>query len=329
MKKSDKSSHQTSSTEPEDAALRPETFDEYTGQSHIMPTLRVMVEAARKRGDALGHLIFSGPAGLGKTTIARIVANEIGSKFHMVAAPSISSKGELFNIFNRLERQDVLFIDEIHRLNITAEENIYPAVEDYYFDVVVGSGANKRNLQYELPRFTLLGATTRQGLISSPMRTRMAKIFRMKYYEFDELADIAQTSANKLGLTLARDAADGIARRARGTPRTVNQHLRLVRDFAYVQGREHCDKAFVDSVMESCNVDEYGLGTLDRLYLEALVNKFGGGPVGLSTMSSVVDEEPDTLEEVVEQYLLQQGFIKKTTRGRQAMPIAIEHVKGG
>lgn len=318
-------SKKSTPTSSKDEALRPLSFAEYTGQSHMMQTLQVMVQAAKKRDEAVGHMLFSGPPGLGKTTIAHIVTNEMGSNLHMLAGPAIKGKADLVTALTKLKEKDVLFIDEIHRLDLGAEENLYPAVEDYYVDIKVGSGRGKRYTQMPLPKFTLLGATTRSGLVSSPMRTRMAKIFRMKYYEVSELASIAAMSAKKLGLDLTEAAAEVIAKRSRGTPRTANQHLRMLRDYATVDDIGRIQSNYVSAVLDECGVDRRGFELLDRLYLKALIETFDGGPVGLQTLSSVVGEEMSTIEEVVEPFMLREGFIKKESRGRTATPKAVTY----
>lgn len=307
-------------------SLRPQRFEDFTGQDHIKENLGVMVQAARMRGDALDHVLFSGPPGLGKTTLSHIVSQEMGVNLHVTSGPAIEKKGDLAGILTALEESDVLFIDEIHRMNPVVEENLYPAMEDGYIDIVIGEGANARSMKLTLPPFTLVGATTRSGLLTAPLRDRFGYVARLDYYDSDELAFIVRRSASILGIGITRGGSYELSRRSRGTPRIANRLLRRVRDYAMVKGKETIDEEMTDYALDRLDVDEHGFDYLDRLYLDALVIKFGGGPVGLDTLAASVGEERDTIEEVVEPYLLQQGFIQRTPRGRIATKNAFDHM---
>ncbi|HOI11004.1 MAG TPA: Holliday junction branch migration DNA helicase RuvB [Myxococcota bacterium] len=314
---------------PEEAtefALRPRTFVEFVGQESLKDKLRVFVQAARQRGDALDHILLCGPPGLGKTTLAHILAAELGVDLKQTSGPAIEKKGDLAGILTNLGDRDVLFVDEIHRLNPVVEENLYPAMEDFNFDVVIGEGAGARSIKLKLKRFTLIGATTRTGLLTSPLRDRFGIVERLDHYPVDDLARIVRRSAQILRIEVTDEAADEIGRRARGTPRIANRLLRRVRDFAQVEGDGIVDVGVAQSAMDRLDVDRAGLDAMDRKYLLCIIDKFGGGPVGVETLCAALSEERDTLEEVYEPYLLQQGFIQRTPRGRVATARALSHL---
>lgn len=314
---------------PEEAtefALRPRTFAEFVGQESLKDKLRVFVQAARQRGDALDHILLCGPPGLGKTTLAHILAAELGVDLKQTSGPAIEKKGDLAGILTNLGDRDVLFVDEIHRLNPVVEENLYPAMEDFNFDVVIGEGAGARSIKLKLKRFTLIGATTRTGLLTSPLRDRFGIVERLDHYPVDDLARIVRRSAQILRIEVTDEAADEIGRRARGTPRIANRLLRRVRDFAQVEGDGIVDIRVAQSAMDRLDVDRAGLDAMDRKYLLCIIDKFGTGPVGVETLCAALSEERDTLEEVYEPYLLQQGFIQRTPRGRVATARALSHL---
>ena len=309
-----------------DRSLRPRTFKHYVGQERIISNLRVFVKAARKRGDALDHMLFAGPPGLGKTTLAFIIAEELGADIQVTSGPALDKKGDLAGILTNLKERDVLFIDEIHRLNPAVEENLYPAMEDFQYDLIVGEGAHARNVKLPLPSFTLVGATTRTGLLTSPLRDRFGFHAQLDYYTARELASIVTRSASILGVVCDAEGADEIARRARGTPRIANRLLRRVRDYAEVEGDGTVSSAIAKYALDCLSIDARGLDWMDRKYLSCLIEKFAGGPVGIETMSAALNEERDTLEDVYEPFLLQQGFIKRTSRGRVATALAHTHL---
>jgi Holliday junction DNA helicase RuvB len=306
--------------------LRPRRLDDFVGQERTKEQLRIALDAARARGDALDHVLLVGPPGLGKTTLATIVREELGVGIRTVAGPALDRKGDMAAILTGLETRDVLFIDEIHRVNRAIEEILYPALEDFRLDIVVGQGAGARTLTLDLPQFTLVGATTRTGLLTTPLRDRFGMTFRLGYYEPDELATIVRRSAGILDVEIEDAAADEIAGRARGTPRVANRILRRVRDVAEVR---HAGAVTLDVAREALDlleVDEAGLERIDRELLSAIADKFGGGPVGLSTLSVTLGEEPDTIEDVYEPYLLQLGFLQRTPRGRVITALGREHL---
>jgi Holliday junction DNA helicase RuvB len=307
-------------------SLRPQKFEDFTGQDHLKENMNVMVRSAIKRQDALDHLLFSGPPGLGKTTLSHIIAREMGVNLHVTSGPAIEKKGDLAGILTALESGDVLFIDEIHRLNAVVEENLYPAMEDNYIDIVIGEGPNSRSMKLTLPPFTLVGATTRAGLLTAPLRDRFGYVARLDYYDADQLSMIVRRSAKIMEIGITKKGAFEIARRSRGTPRIANRLLRRVRDWAVVDDLDEISEELASYAMDRLDVDEHGFDYLDRLYLDALVIKFSGGPVGLDTLAASVGEERDTIEEVVEPYLLQQGFIQRTPRGRLATQNAFTHL---
>ena len=308
-----------------DPALRPTSFDDYTGQSAMKRRMSVAVRAARKRGEPLDHVLMSGPPGLGKTTMATIIANELGATMHTTSGPAIDKKGELAAILTSIEEGDVLFIDEIHRLAPAVEENLYPAMEDFHFDVFLGEGPHARSLRLSLPRFTLIGATTRTGLLTSPLRARFGIIERLEYYTTEELALIVQRSARRMDIVVADDAATEMARRSRGTPRTANRLLRRVRDYMEVEGVDIVELDLARHAMNELDIDDRGFDAMDRRYLELLCLRFSGGPVGVETLAAAIGEPSHTLEDVYEPYLIQQGFIQRTPRGRVATVAAMRY----
>lgn len=309
-----------------DRSLRPKTFDDYVGQPSLIENLRVFVAAAKRRTEALDHVLFCGPPGLGKTSLAHVIARELGSELHVTSGPAIERKGDLAGILTNLQKGDVLFIDEIHRLNPAIEENLYPAMEDFQFDLVIGEGPGARNLKLPLQPFTLVGATTRTGLLTGPLRDRFGIVARLEYYSDAELSNIVRRSADILEVRLDPNGADEIARRSRGTPRIANRLLRRVRDFAEIEGDGVVTRDIADRALSRLEVDARGLDPMDRRILRTICEKFGGGPVGLDTIASVVGEQSDTVEDVYEPFLLQEGFLHRTPRGRVATPRAFEHL---
>ncbi len=307
-------------------SLRPRTFEEFVGQEALKAKLRVFVAAARKRKEALDHILFCGPPGLGKTTLAHIIANELGVNLKQTSGPAVEKKGDLAGILTNLAEHDVLFIDEIHRLTPTVEENLYPAMEDFAFDVVIGEGAHARSIKLKLKHFTLVGATTRTGLLTSPLRDRFGIVERLDHYPVDDLSKIVARSARMLDVHILPEAVREIGQRARGTPRVANRLLRRVRDFAQVEGDGTVTAAVAASALDRLDVDACGLDAMDRKYLTCITDKFGGGPVGIETLSAALSEERDTLEEVYEPFLLQEGFIQRTPRGRVVTARALQHL---
>jgi holliday junction DNA helicase RuvB len=312
-----------------DRSLRPRQLAEFVGQDRLKAQLEVALTAATTRGEALDHVLLVGPPGLGKTSLAYIVREELGVGIRTVAGPAIERKGDLAAILTSLETRDVLFIDEIHRLSPAIEEILYPALEDFRLDIVIGQGPAARTLTLDLPPFTLIGATTRTGLLTTPLRDRFGMTFRLAYYEPAELASIVMRAARILGVTISDDAAEEIARRSRGTPRVANRILRRVRDVAEVRHAGEITTEIAVEALELLEVDDEGLERTDRELLEAIVHKFAGGPVGLSTLAVSLGEEADTIEDVYEPYLLQLGFIQRTPRGRIVTDLGIAHVADG
>ncbi len=307
-------------------SLRPRRLDDFVGQERIKEQLDIALEAAKGRGDALDHVLLVGPPGLGKTTLATIIREELGVGIRTVAGPALERKGDMAAILTGLEPRDVLFVDEIHRVNSAIEEILYPALEDFRLDIIVGQGAGARTLTLDLPPFTLVGATTRTGLLTTPLRDRFGMTFRLGYYEPSELTSIVRRSAGILGVEIADGAADEIARRARGTPRVANRILRRIRDVAEVRHAGAVTLDIAREALELLEVDEVGLERTDRELLSAVAHKFGGGPVGLSTLAVTLGEEPDTIEDVYEPYLLQLGFLQRTPRGRIITALGRDHI---
>jgi len=310
-----------------ETSLRPQTLDDYVGQEQVKENLRIIVEAARQRTDTLDHILFCGPPGLGKTTLANIIAGEMGVNIKSTSGPAIERPGDLAAILTNLQQGDVFFIDEIHRLHHVIAETLYPAMEDFQLDIVIGQGPSARTLKLELPRFTLVGATTRAGLLTSPLRDRFGVVTRLDFYTPDELQIIVGRSAQLLQVQIDPAGMQEIARRSRGTPRIANRLLRRVRDYAQVRADGIITQDVAHAALQLLEVDTYGLDKMDRQLLLTIIEKFGGGPVGLETLAASIHEEKDTIEDVYEPFLLQIGFIKRTPRGRTATEIAYRHLQ--
>jgi len=308
-----------------DLALRPQLISDFSGQNRITENLNVFVTAAKKRKDALDHVLLTGPPGLGKTTLAYIIANEMGTKIKITSGPVLEKPGDLAGILTNLEENSVLFIDEIHRLSPVVEEYLYSAMEDYKLDIMIESGPNARSVQISLPRYTLVGATTRAGMLTSPLRDRFGIKFRLDYYETETLNKIVNRSAKILNLKIDTDASLEIAKRSRGTPRIANRLLRRTRDFADFEDKNHIDVSVAKKALLALEVDGFGLDEMDKDIILAIIEKYNGGPVGLNTLAVAVNEDPGTIEEVYEPFLIQQGFIQRTPRGREATVLAYKH----
>jgi Holliday junction DNA helicase RuvB len=309
-----------------DVSLRPQTLGEFIGQPKVCSNLKVFIDAARGRREALDHVLFAGPPGLGKTTLAQIVARELGVNFRATSGPVIAKAGDLAALLTNLEDRDVLFIDEIHRLNPAVEEILYPAMEDFQLDLIIGEGPAARSVRIDLARFTLVGATTRTGLLTTPLRERFGIPILLEFYEVPELEEIVRRGARLLGLVLTPEGAHEIARRARGTPRVAGRLLRRVRDFASVAGASAIDAKLADGALAQLEVDSRGLDALDHRYLRCIAENYGGGPVGVETLAAALSEPRDAIEEIIEPYLLQQGFIARTPRGRLLTVHAFAHL---
>ena len=313
--------------EDSENSIRPLTIDEYIGQSEVKENIKVYIEAAKMRGESLDHVLLYGPPGLGKTTLANIIANELGVNIKTASGPSIEKPGDLAAILSTLEPNDVLFIDEIHRMPSYIEEILYPAMEDFALDIMVGGEGNSRSIRINLPPFTLVGATTRAGDLTSPLRDRFGIIAKLQYYTVEELIDIVKRTSRVLNVPIEDDAAKELASRSRGTPRIANRFFKRVRDFALVEGNGVIDLEITKKALSRLKVDDRGLDQTDHELLLAIIKKFNGGPVGIESVASAIGEEVTTIEDVYEPYLLQQGFLKRTPRGRMATPLAYEHLK--
>lgn len=309
-----------------EGSLRPQYLKDYIGQEKAKSNLKIYIEAAKQRGDALDHVLFYGPPGLGKTTLAGIIANEMGVHMKVTSGPAIEKPGEMAAILNSLQENDVLFVDEIHRLNRQVEEVLYPAMEDYAIDIMIGKGATARSIRLDLPKFTLVGATTRAGLLTAPLRDRFGVVHHLEFYTEEELQKIIIHSAGILGVEIDREGALEMARRSRGTPRLANRLLKRVRDFAQVKNDGKITRDVADFAMDLLEVDRYGLDQTDRLLLSTIIEKFAGGPVGLDTLAAAIGEDAGTIEDVYEPYLIKKGFLLRTPRGRAVTDLTYHHL---
>ena len=311
-----------------EGSLRPQYLKDYIGQEKAKSNLKIYIEAAKQRGDALDHVLFYGPPGLGKTTLAGIIANEMGVHMKVTSGPAIEKPGEMAAILNSLQENDVLFVDEIHRLNRQVEEVLYPAMEDYAIDIMIGKGATARSIRLDLPNFTLVGATTRAGLLTAPLRDRFGVVHHLEFYTEEELQKIIIHSAAILGVEIDEEGALEMARRSRGTPRLANRLLKRVRDFAQVKYDGKITRDVAEFAMDLLEVDRYGLDQTDRLLLSTIIEKFAGGPVGLDTLAAAIGEDPGTIEDVYEPYLIKKGFLLRTPRGRAVTDLTYHHLEG-
>ena len=311
-----------------EGSLRPQYLKDYIGQEKAKSNLKIYIEAAKQRGDALDHVLFYGPTGLGKTTLAGIIANEMGVHMKVTSGPAIEKPGEMAAILNSLQENDVLFVDEIHRLNRQVEEVLYPAMEDYAIDIMIGKGATARSIRLDLPKFTLVGATTRAGLLTAPLRDRFGVVHHLEFYTEEELQKIIIHSAAILGVEIDEEGALEMARRSRGTPRLANRLLKRVRDFAQVKYDGKITRDVAEFAMDLLEVDRYGLDQTDRLLLSTIIEKFAGGPVGLDTLAAAIGEDPGTIEDVYEPYLIKKGFLLRTPRGRAVTDLTYHHLEG-
>lgn len=318
-------SGQRSHEDETDITLRPSSFDDFTGQSKIVDNLKVFIAAARNRGEALDHVLLTGPPGLGKTTLSHIIAHEMRADIKTTSGPVLEKPGDLAGLLTNLKEGDILFIDEIHRLSPVIEEYLYSAMEDYVLDIMIESGPAARSVQITIPRFTLVGATTRAGLLTAPLRSRFGVVSRLDYYSHHDLYHVIVRSANILNVPIDEDGAQEISRRSRGTPRIANRLLRRTRDFAEIKGKGTITKEIAHIALSALEVDEYGLDEMDKRILLAIIDKFNGGPVGVGTLAVAVGEEAGTLEEVYEPFLIQQGFLQRTQRGREATALCYKH----
>ena len=305
--------------------MRPQTFDDYIGQEKLKNNMKIYMDAAKLRKESLEHVLLYGPPGLGKTTFSMIIANFMGVNIKITSGPAIENNGDMAAILSNLSTGDILFIDEIHRLNHSVEEVLYPAMEDFVLDIIIGKGHDARSIRVDLPKFTLIGATTRIGLLTAPLRDRFGMINHLELYSIDELKKIIMRSAKVLNIKIIDDAAEEIARRSRGTPRIANRLLKRVRDFAQVKNNGVIDNKIAQDSLENLEIDKIGLDPIDRKILETIINKFNGGPVGLDTLAAAINEEPETIEDVYEPYLLQIGYIQRTPRGRTVTHLAYKH----